>query len=101
MERRRRTSWRNFVATIAVLGPVVAVVVWSSFQVSDYECEVCVVFDGREACRTVTAKTEEEGLRGATDNACAQLTSGVTNSLRCTNNRPTRAACRSLAGTAP
>lgn len=93
---KRRKRWLSAAATVLFLVPVAAVVVYSSFQVSDYECEVCIRFEGQEVCRTVTGKTEEEGIRSATDNACALLTSGVTDTLRCTRTMPTKAECRSL-----
>jgi len=91
-----KPSWRNSVAAIIVLAPVVAVVVYSSFQVSEIECEVCMAFEGREMCRTVSAATREQALRGAIDNACALLTSGMTNTLHCTQSEPQRNQCRSL-----
>ena len=86
---------------MAVLVPVVAVVVYTSYQVSDFECEVCITIEGRQACRRVTAKTEQEGMRGATDNACAFLASGVTETMRCTHTEPTKVACRSLKESEP
>ena len=93
MKKRR---WRNTVATLAVLVPVVAVVVYSSFQVSEFECEVCMTFEGNQSCRRVNAKTELEALRGATDNACALIASGVTQTMRCTHSEPTTAKCKKL-----
>jgi hypothetical protein len=89
-----RTPWRNTVVTLAVLLPIVATVVYSSFHVDDFQCEVCIAFQGREACRTVKAKTEEEALRGAISNTCALLSSGVTDTLRCERTRPGKADCR-------
>jgi len=74
------------VTALAVLVPVVAFVVYSSFQISDIECEVCIAFEGREVCRTVRSASETEALRGATDNACALL--------RCARTPATRAGCR-------
>ena len=96
MTRSGFARWRGPIATVAILTPLMAYIVWSSFQVSAFECEVCMRFEGREACRTVTGQTEEEGLRTGRDNACALLTSGVTNTLRCTGQRPARASCRPL-----
>ena len=88
--------WRNTIVTLVVLLPIAAVVVYTSFQVSDYECEVCMTFEGQESCRTVTGKTEQEGMRTGVDNACAILTSGVTNTLRCQRTLPKKATCRRL-----
>jgi hypothetical protein len=93
---KRRHPWRNALITGGVLIPIAAVVVYSSFQVSDYECEVCMSFGGREVCRTVTGKTEMEGLRTGIDNACAQLSSGVTETLRCQRTPPQKAECRPI-----
>jgi len=95
MAKRGKRALR-LIATGAVLVPVAAIVIYTSLQVSEYECEVCVSFRGRDVCRTVTASNEEEGVRSATDNACALLVSGVTDTLRCTRARPLRAVCRKL-----
>ena len=88
--------WKSTLATLAVLVPVVAVVVYSSFHVSEFECEVCITFEGRNGCRTVKAATQTEALRGAVDNTCAQLASGVTDSMRCSRTEPSKAQCRPL-----
>ena len=73
------TSW----LALAVLGAIGAFVVYSSFTVGGARCEVCVEFDGARACRTVDGATEQEALASARTNACAQVTSGVTNMLAC------------------
>jgi hypothetical protein len=92
----RPRSWRNLAATLAVLVPVAAFVVYSSLQVGSVECEVCMDFDGRQSCRTASAAGRDEALRAAIDNACALLTSGMTNSIRCQRGEPARAECRAL-----
>ncbi len=89
-------SRRNALVTLAVLAPIFGYVIWSSFQVSDFECQVCITFEGNDVCRTVTGKTEMEGLRTGIDNACALLASGVTDSLRCQRTTPRKAGCRPL-----
>lgn len=94
--KQKRHPWRNTVVTLAVLVPIVATVVYSSLHVSDFECEVCIAFAGREACRTVKAKTQEEARRGAITNTCALISSGVTDTLRCERTRPGKVACRPL-----
>jgi len=89
---------KNLVAALAFLLPIAAFVVWSSFQVSAVECEVCVRFEGRETCRAASAATRDEALRSATDNACALLTSGMTNSIRCQQAEPSKTECRAVGG---
>jgi hypothetical protein len=92
----RPRSWRNLAATLAVLIPVAAFVVYSSLQVGSVECEVCMDFEGRQLCRTASAAGREEALRAAVDNACALLTSGMTNTMRCQRGEPARTDCRAL-----
>ena len=96
--RSRPRRARNALVTLGVLLPVIGYVVWSSFQVSDFECSVCITFEGRDTCRTVAGKTEEESMRGAMTNACALLSSGVTDTLRCERTKPRKADCRRVAG---
>ena len=92
----RPRSWRNLTATLAILLPIAGFVVYSSFQVSSVECEVCVRFEGRESCRTASAAAREEALRAAVDNACARLTSGMTDTMRCQRGEPASVECRTL-----
>ena len=94
MGRRRRRRALQAIAAVAVLVPIAVVVVYSSFSVSRYECEVCIAFRGREACRAVAGATEDEALRSAIDNACAQLAAGVTDTLRCSRTQPAKVECR-------
>ena len=93
---KKKHTWRNALVTLGVLAPVFGYVIWSSFQVSEFECQVCMTFEGRDVCRTVTGQTEVEGLRTGIDNACALLASGVTDSLRCQRTPPRTAGCRRL-----
>lgn len=99
MAKPRKHPWRNTIVALAVLAPIVTVVVYSSFQVSDYECAVCIRFGDRDACRTVTGQTEEEAMRSAINNACALLAGGVTDTIRCEGTPPTSAQCRRLIDT--
>ncbi|MGH9410711.1 MAG: hypothetical protein ACRD1V_14805 [Vicinamibacterales bacterium] len=79
--------------TLGVLLPVLAYVVYASLQAGGVTCEVCITFEGRDACRTVQSKTAEDSTRGAITNTCALLASGVTDSLRCERTRPRKVEC--------
>ena len=85
----KKTTW----IAVAGLTVFIALVVYSSFQVSGVRCEVCMQFRGMQDCRTVEGATELEALRGGITNACALLASGVTDSLACERTRPSKAAC--------
>jgi hypothetical protein len=85
-------KWTSWVA----LGGLVAVggfVVYSSLQVGGVRCEVCIQFAEASACRAVDAANERDALAAARTNACAQLTSGVTNMMACERTEPKSSVC--------
>jgi hypothetical protein len=65
-----------------------ALVAYSTMQGSRYRVVVCMAYQGRTNCRTVSAKSEEAALRAASDNACADIASGVTDTMRCQQSQP-------------
>ena len=87
----KRTSWFAL-GTLLLVG---GFVVYSSFEVGAVRCEVCIDFAGGSACRTVEGATEHETLAAARTNACAMLTSGVTNMMACERTEPRSSSCDS------
>lgn len=73
-----------------------AMVIYRSFHVAGFQCDVCISFAGNSACRTVDGPTEREAQQAAINNTCAQLASGVTDSMACERTAPTKLECRSL-----
>ncbi len=71
-------------------------VIYMSLQVGAVRCEVCVEFRGARACRSVEGTSERETSAAATNNVCAQLASGVTDSLACERTVPFRRLCTRL-----
>ena len=71
-------------AIVFVVG-VLIVLVYTTMGNARYRCEVCMSFQNRTACRTASAATDAQALRTATENACAQIASGVTDSIACEN----------------
>ncbi len=69
---------------------LLAALVYSTLSLARFECEVCVTFNGRSACRVAAGATREEAVRTASDNACAFLASGRTDSMACGRTPPTR-----------
>ena len=67
---------------------VLGVIVYSSMNLTGHRIEVCVSYNGRSACRTASGSTEEFALRTATANACAQIASGVTDTIGCEHVAP-------------
>jgi len=89
---RRHRGW----LIAAAFSSFVAFVVYRSFYVAGFRCEVCITFQGRQACRSVDGPTEHEARSGAVTNTCAQLSSGVTDSIACERTPPSKADCRAL-----
>ena len=86
---RRRNGWLLAAAFLLF----VAFVIYRSFHVAGFRCAVCITFQGQQACRSVDGPTEHEALTSAVNNTCAQLTSGVTDSMACERTSPTKADC--------
>ena len=75
----KKSVWIGAGFAIAVL----AAVMYSTLSVGGYRVEVCMDYQGRSACRTASASTEAQALRTATENACALIASGVTDTIQC------------------
>ena len=73
---------------ILFLAVFVGLVVYSTVNTGRIRCEVCITYNGRQACRTASGRTRELALRTATENTCAQIASGVTESNQCGNTPP-------------
>jgi len=78
------TVWIAIIFGVLVVGAIAI----SSFRSQPYHCRVCITFNGRTDCRGASAQTREEAQRAATTAACAQISSGVTESMQCENSRP-------------
>ncbi|MCI0421232.1 MAG: hypothetical protein L0312_18740, partial [Acidobacteria bacterium] len=63
-------------------------VIYSSMGLDQFRCEVCMEFRGQTACATAAGTTREEAQRTASDTACAQISSGVTDSIACSQSPP-------------
>jgi hypothetical protein len=82
-----KTKKTVLIALVFVIG-FIAMVVFTTFEGKRERCEVCMVFKGNRDCRTAQARTREEALRTAINNACAQLSGGVIESSQCENTPP-------------
>jgi len=69
---------------------VLGVLVYSTMNLAAHRVEVCLTFNGRAACRTASGSSKEFAQRAATQNACAELASGVTENLACDNTTPSK-----------
>jgi hypothetical protein len=79
---------KTTVIAIAFAAVLLAAIIYTTMGNAKYRCEVCITFHERSACRTAAASTEAQALRTATENTCAQLASGVTDSMQCESTPP-------------
>lgn len=80
---------RSAKLALAVVFIVILVaIVYSSLHLGEVKVEVCMEFKARKNCGTAAAPSEEEAIRTATDNACALISSGMTESMACTRTPP-------------
>jgi hypothetical protein len=86
----RRISWIIALTTVAFAG----LLAWSTVGQRRYRVEVCMEFQGRTECRAASGATRESALRTATENACALLAPGRTESRLCENQAPARTTWR-------
>jgi hypothetical protein len=75
--------------SLAVLG----VLIYSSMNLQQFSCEVCITYQGRNNCSTAAGTSAEEATRTATDVACAPISSGMTESIQCSNTPPNSVNC--------
>ena len=82
------------IITGVVLAAVfISMLVMALMKEAQVECEACIEFEGRSACRTTIASSRERAISGATTNACAVLSSGVTAGIQCGNTPPSSLRC--------
>ena len=68
--------------------------VWMGLQGSDeVECEVCITFNGRTECRTGKGRDQAGAVQVAQTAACAVMTNGRAEVVRCGNLRPDSISC--------
>ncbi|MCB0309053.1 MAG: hypothetical protein KDD48_06750 [Bdellovibrionales bacterium] len=53
-------------------------------------CSVCIDYRGRSDCKEATASSKKDCLQTAVDNACALISSGMTESIQCANTPPSK-----------
>ncbi len=79
---------------VLVLAAAAAILYAATLAQAGFECEACVLFEGRRACGTARAGSVAEARRTALTTACATVTSGVTSTLRCQAEPPLSLDCR-------
>ena len=78
---------------IALAVGFLATVVYVALAQSRVTCEVCMSYQGRQACDRTSAVESAEALMQATSSACSRISGGVTGTIQCNNTRPLSSHC--------
>jgi hypothetical protein len=65
-----------------------AFVIYSTVHGQRYRVEVCMAYNGESTCKTVAAKSRDAAVRSGIENACADIATGITNTMRCEQSEP-------------
>ncbi len=74
---------------LLIFAALIALIAYSTMNMAKARVEVCMDYKGRHMCRTAAGSTKEFALHTATSNACAEISSGVTEVLGCEHTEPT------------
>jgi hypothetical protein len=66
----------------------IALIVYSSASNKNVRGEVCMEFNGRTACKTVSGENKEFVIQTARTGACAEISGGVTDTIQCEHATP-------------
>ena len=83
-----KVGGRNTLLILAAVVVFIGLLAYMSMGLRQVRVEVCVGFQGHQNCRTAAGPTEEQAIRTATDNACATISSGMTESMTCGRTPP-------------
>lgn len=81
---RVRIGWIVAIFVVAFL----ILVGYSTLHGPRFRAQICMAYQGRSACKTVSAKSEQAARRSGAENACADISSGVTDTVRCEQSEP-------------
>lgn len=78
------------IAAVVLSVALIGLIAYSTMGLSEYRVEVCMEFEGRNACSTTSGSSKDFALRTAIQTACANVASGVTQTMGCQNTNPSK-----------
>lgn len=87
---------RSTLVTIAALVGFGAYLLYSTLTSQKYSCTVSVTYQGRSGTATASAASEHDAKQQAQTTACGPITSGMNESIACSNTPPTKTECKTL-----
>jgi len=91
-DKLRMKAQKTIIVVIIVAG-LVGFLTYEMLSLGQIECKLCIDFNGRRDCPTALGPNEEEAIAEAHRNACAKLSSGVTDTLACNRSERTQINC--------
>ena len=80
---------RPVLAGIVFVLAVLGMIVYMTFSLGRrVRGEVCMEFNGRIVCKTVSGDSQQHVIQTGVSNACADLVSGVTDTINCEHANP-------------
>ena len=89
-------TYRTRTVTILVVLGFVAFLLWTTLSAQRVECTVTVEFKGNTRTATASGATEGEAVNQAQNVACGPISSGMDESIACSNRPPVSRQCRPL-----
>ena len=82
---KSKRKWPVIAGVVFITG-FLALMAYYTFGNATNKCEVCVTFNGRTACSNGAGTTQQNAERIARDEACTDLSHGMTELVRCQNS---------------
>ena len=67
--------------------------IWTGSQ---FECEICVEYNGVQSCQEVEGMAKEDTIMTGMSTACAAVTNGRTESIDCSMTQPVKVQCKNI-----
>lgn len=86
-------------STLVTIGAVVffgALLLYNTLTAQKYSCTLSVTYLGRSGTATASAASEQDAKQQAQTTACGPITSGMNESIACSNTPPARTECVTL-----
>ena len=87
---------RSTLVTIGALAVFGAYLLYSTLTSQKYSCTVSVTYLGRSGTATASAASEQDAKQQAQTTACGPITSGMNESIACSNTIPAKTECATL-----
>jgi hypothetical protein len=87
---------RSTLVTIGALVALGAFLLYSTLTSQKYSCTVSVTYQGRNGTATASAASEHDAKQQAQTTACGPITSGMNESIACSNTPPAKTECTTL-----